>query len=173
MKELSALFIEYRQSKKVDVYEIFSDYVNGDEFDVESLRNFIDLYIEQLNELKLDCNKINFMVDSVGYDWLMVYNMAELDNVMDGWKASEVCFSCCHDKFCDRSEWFYIGETDGLAYSSESLSECFEEYGDLDSFIMDLEDGLNEYYDMWSNESIEDNERNACKETELGCIYLY
>lgn len=173
MKELSELFIEYTKRKKVDVYEIFSDHVNGDDFDVDELRDCIDSYLSELDELKFDCNKITFMVERVGLDYLMVHPMEELDYAMDGWKASKVCEYCNHDKFNDLEAWFYFDEVYPIAYSGESLTDCFSEYGDLDDFIMALEDGLNEYYEMWSDETIEDNERYEECLTELGCVYLY
>ena len=174
----------------LDICELFKMWEDGDklsamdlvlgcfeyneiEFNIDEARDFVNDAIEEFKEMSFARNRIEFMVGGMGYDWLCVYCMDELDYVMDGWSASKVCEFCCHDDFNDCDNFFYFDDVYNRAHSVDYLEDAFEEYADLDGFINYYIDEFEKFMDNWSDENIEDIERDEHIKNEIGNVYMY
>ena len=169
------LFKMWEDGQKFSGIELVNDYFefNKKDFDIDEARSFVNDAMNELSILSSDSNKIVFMTDKLMRDYLCVYSMDDLDCIMNGWSASQVCQYCCHDDFSNEHQFFYFDNVNNIAHSVDALGYAFDEYEDLDDFIYYYSDEFEKFLDEWSDENIEDVERNEYIENEIGNVYMY
>lgn len=181
---------ELDMTRNIDVVELFKMWEDGNklstmdlvinffeynkmDFDIAEARKFIAELGEEIFENIYGYNKVSFVVDKLGHSCFNVYTMGNIDKVMYGWSASKVCKYCCSPVFSRYDAFFYIDDLHECAYSVNSLNEAFDIYGVLNDFYIYYLDEFNEFMDYWSDDNIEDIERNEYIENEIGNIYMY